>query len=149
VVLSLLVTAVFPIAAEKISAKPNVTALAKFMFFGFFTFIWIWLVFGELRTKLVKVGIQDDKVTVTNFLCLGFKKVYTFSKFEGFETSLLPSNYGNYEHLYLIDNGRKKVKLSQFYHGNYLDLKNLLTSKLRNLGHRSFSYIQEVKEIFT
>lgn len=86
---------------------------------------------------------------VANYVGLGTKRIYNLSQFDGFETALLPSRYDTYEYLYLIENGKKVVKLSQFYHSNYADLKNALTGKVRNLGQKGFSYIQEFKEIFT
>jgi hypothetical protein len=94
------------------------------------------------------VRIEGEEIIVSNFLGLGAKRVYILSQFDGFETALLPSRYNTYEYLYLIENGRKAVKLSQFYHSNYADMKIALISKVRNLGQKGFNYIQEVKEIF-
>lgn len=148
VALLLLVTGLLMFAAERLIEGPNLPTFGIIVFLALFIFVWIWLVFGELRTKVVKVHIEDDEVIVSNYLGLGAKKVYRFSQFDGLETALLPSKYDTYEYLYLIENGRKVVKLSQFYHSNYSDLKNTLTGNVRNLGQKGFSYLQEVKEIF-
>lgn len=119
-----------------------------FAFLMLFAFAWVWIFFGELRTKVVKVEIHDKTIVVSNYLGLGTKRVYDFSQFDGFETALLPSKYDTYEYLYLMKNKKKVVKLSQFYHSNYADLKEAMTVKARFLGQKGFSYIQEIKEIF-
>ena len=149
VALLILVTGLLTFAAEKLLERPNLPPFGIFMFLALFIFAWIWLVFGELRTKVVKVHIESEEVIVSNYLGLGAKRIYSFSQFDGLETAILPSRYNTYEYLYLIENGKKVVKLSQFYHSNYTDLKNTLNDKVRNLGQKGFSYIKEVKEIFT
>lgn len=148
VALLLLVTGLLTFVTAKILERPNLPPFGVFVFLALFIFVWIWLIFGELRTKVVKVNIEGEEVIISNYMGLGTKRVYCFSQFEGLETALLPSKYDTYEYLYLIENGKKVVKLSQFYHSNYDDLKNALTGKVRNLGQKGFSYIQEVKEIF-
>jgi|GEM_PF-1817926 len=42
----------------------------------------------------------------------------------------------------------KVVKLSEFYHSNYTDLKEALIPQVRNLGQKHCSLTQEFKEIF-
>lgn len=148
VALLLLVTGLLAFVTAKLLERPNLPHFGVFLFLALFIFVWIWLVFGELRTKVVKVNIEDEGIITSNYIGLGTKRVYSFSQFEGLETALLPSKYNTYKYLYLIENGRKVVKLSQFYHSNYHDLKNALTVKVRNLGQIKFSNIQEIKEIF-
>ena len=133
----------------KLWEKSNLPPFEIFVFLTFLIFAWIWVSFGELRTKAVKVYIDEGGVTVSTYLGLGRKRVYSFSQFDGLETALLLSKYDTYEYLYLIENGKKVIKLSQFYHSNYDELKKGLSIKVPNLGQKRFSYIQEIKEIFT
>lgn len=146
--LLLLVTGLLVVITSALFDKPHIPSLGVFIFFALFLFAWIWLVFGELRTKIIKAEIQEREIIITNYLGLGKKKVYNLSQFEGFETALLPSKYDTYEYLYLIQNGKKIVKLSQFYHSNYHDLKLVLADKVQNLGKKGYSLLPEVKEIF-
>ena len=82
------------------------------------------------------------------FLGLGHVKVYNFSEFEGYKISILPSESQEYEYLYLLINRKKVIKISQFYHSNYSEIKEVIVKKTKNLGKESFSLITEVKEIF-
>lgn len=148
-VLLLLVTAILAFATSKLMGNPNLPSFGIFVFLGLFVFTWVWLFFGELRTKVIKVQIERAEIIVSNYLGLGVKRIYNFSQLDGLETALLPSKYDTYEYLYLLENGKKVIKLSQFYHSNYDELKNVLTGKIRNLGQKEFSYFLEVKEIFT
>lgn len=112
-----------------------------------FLFILIWLVYGELRTKAIKVKINSNNVNVKNFMGMGSGKDYGFKEFDGYRISILPSEYREYEYLYLFIGQKKVIKISQFYHSNYDELKRLLTSKTKNLGEEPFSIIREIKEI--
>ena len=111
-------------------------------------FLIIWLVYGELRTKAIKVKIESDNISVNSFFGLSSSRLYAFKEFDGYTISILPSEYQDYEYLYLMSNQKKIIKVSQFYHSNYLDLKKAIETKTRNLGEEPFSLFKELKEIF-
>jgi len=115
----------------------------------FFIFAWIWLVFGELRTKVVSVDIGYDNFIVKGYFGFGTPKTFYFNDVEGYRTSILPASLVVYEYLYVISGGKKVIKLSQFYHKNYEELKAaIIGSNIKYLGFEDFSYGRELKEIF-
>ena len=118
------------------------------VFLALLIFIWTWMLFGEIRTKAVKVTIENNCIVVSHYLGLGKKKEYGLAVFDGFKTSILPSEYESYEFLYLMEKNKKRVKLSQFYHKNYKELKNSLAKSVKNLGNEKFNMLSELKEIF-
>ncbi len=118
------------------------------IFLALLVFIWIWMLFGEIRTKAVKVTVENNHITVSNYLGFGKKKRYSLAAFDGYKTSILPSEYDTYEFFYLMADNKKRIKLSQFYHKNYKELKDNLTRKVRNLGNEKFNMLREIKEIF-
>jgi hypothetical protein len=142
------VTGLLALLVYTLVNRPANPPFGVFVYLALFGFTWLWLVFGELRTKVIKVQIQEGEIIVSNYFGLGSKKKFYLSQLDGLETVLLPSKYNTYEYLYLIENGKKAIKLSQFYHKNYNDLKNSLTRQVQNFGQKDFSFIQELKEIF-
>jgi hypothetical protein len=115
----------------------------------FFIFAWIWLVFGELRTKVVSLDIGYDNFIVKGYFGFGTPKTYYFTDVEGYRTSILPASMVVYEYLYVISGGKKVIKLSQFYHKNYEELKAaIINANIKYLGFEDFSYGRELKEIF-
>jgi hypothetical protein len=117
-------------------------------FLALLLFTWTWMLFGELRTKAVKVSIGKNNIIVSHYLGLGKKKTYSLTMFDGFKTSLLPSEYNTYEFLYLMVNNKKTIKLSQFYHQNYTELKKVLSKNVKCLGNEQFNIIRALREIF-
>lgn len=114
-----------------------------------FSFFFIlWLVVGELRTKAVKIIIESDRITAINFFGLGVSKTFHFSELEGFKISLLPAEYRDYEYLYLMLDKQKAIKLSEFYHENYFELKKIIAQKCKHLGTEKFNFWREIREIF-
>ena len=111
-----------------------------------FVFTLVWLVFGELRTKIIEVLIDNYHIENRNYLGLRIK--YNFKDFDGFQTSILTSKGESFEYLYLIKDNRKIIKISEAYHKNYDELKNIIKLNLKDLGEIKFSYIDELKEIF-
>lgn len=111
-------------------------------------FSFVYLLIGELRTKVIIVEIEKDEIRIKRFF--GIKvETYKISEISGWKYSHLTSRGGTYEYLYLIKNERKIIKISQFYHKNYSQLKNEIKIKLKCLGYEKFSLIDEFKEIFS
>lgn len=111
-------------------------------------FVIIWLFFGEFRTKMIKVIIKEDYLLIKKFGGLFISKKFYYKELDGFKISVLTSTASTNEYLYLIKDGRKVGKLSDFYHKNYIDIKEEVKTKLTDLGVEKFSYIDEIKEIF-
>ena len=115
----------------------------------FFIFAWIWLVFGELRTKVISLVIGYDNFIVKRYFGFGPSKTIYFSDVEGYRTSILPASLVVYEYLYVISGDKKVIKLSQFYHKNYQELKTaIIDANIKYLGFEDFNYGKELKEIF-
>ena len=112
------------------------------------TLFLVWIILGELRTKAVKVTISYDRIEVRRYLGYGPPVEYWFSEIEGFTTVLLPSEYRDYESLNLIKDGRKIVKLSEFYHENYFELKAKISVKCKELKTEKYNLGREIKGIW-
>lgn len=113
------------------------------------TFTLLWLFFGEFRTKMIKVVLNDDHLLINKFGGLSIAKKYFYKDLDGFKTSILRSRGGDNEYLYFIKDNKKVGKISDFYHKNYLELKTEISSKLDDLGIEKFSYKDELKETFS
>lgn len=115
----------------------------------FFVFALSWLFFGELRTKMIKVKIENDFLIIKKFGGLSTGKKYYYSDIDGFKTSIVWSKAGDNEYLYLMQGDKKIGKLSDLYHRNYSEMKKVLETKLRDLGNDKYNFLEEGKEIFT
>jgi hypothetical protein len=126
------------------------TSIFFLVFFpGFFLYILILLIWGELRTKVIKVYIGKDSISKKVFLGLGVKRQYQFKDINGLKTSLVFSRGGTFEYLYIIVDDKKVVKISEFYHRNYKELKRTLMIRgVKNLGNEDWSFLRETREIF-
>lgn len=114
---------------------------------GIFIFSLIITFFGEVKTKFIAVEFEKDEIIVKRFLGLQTKS-YKFSEIEAWKYSHLASKRGTYEYLYLYKNGHKIIKISQFYHRNYDEVKRYIETKFKCLVYEKFSYIDELKEMF-
>lgn len=148
VLLILIWTGLITMIVSKLLGRPTTPPFGVFVFLAFAIFVNVWLIFGELRNKASRVRINGNQIYVSNFLGLGLTKVYDCSQFDGFTTTILPSKYSTYEYLFLIRNGKRIATLSEFYHANFTDIKNLLVDKIPNLGRMKYSLLRELKEVF-
>lgn len=120
-----------------------------FIPFTIVSFTILWLFFGEIRTKAITVKIDGNKVTSKRFFGFFIPRTRRFEDFDGYKTSILTSRGGRYEYLYLIKNDKKVVKVSEFYHRNYHDLKSITHKNLKYKGFEKYNHLTEIKETFT
>jgi hypothetical protein len=132
-ILFLVLIVITIVYSESLTANSNLPFLLMAFVFIFFI---LWLVVGELRTKAVKIIIESDRITAINFFGLGVSKTFHFSELEGFKISILPAEYRDYEYLYLMLDNQKAIKLSEFYHENYFELKKHNSPKMQASWHR-------------
>lgn len=143
---SLFIMSLLIYLANSLFAKiPLLVSLPLTLFCLFFI---VWLIYGELRTKALKVYIENNSITVSGYGGLGFKKDYKFSDFDGYQITILPSSHDQFEFLYLIINGKKIIKISEFYHTNYVVMKEYIIGKTAFAGEEDFDLLRELKEIF-
>src|SRR5690606_36162160 len=101
-----------------------------FILLGLIIFTFIYLVFGELRTKYITIELTQNNIVVKRFFGAIIKS-YKASEIDGWKYSMLPSRGGTYEYLYFYQNNKKKIKISEFYHKNYKQLKNEIQSQYK------------------
>lgn len=132
------------------SINSDASLWKTFLIAAFFLFIWLWMFFGELRSKTVSVEIGEDKIRIRKYLGIGTLKEYQIDEISGFKISVLRSKGGVYKYLYLMADDKKIAKISEYYHRNYKDLKKfLITAGVRSLGIERFGNLQELKDLFS
>jgi hypothetical protein len=104
--------------------------------------------FGELRTKIISLNIENNKIELKRYFGLK-NETYKISEINGWKYSHQTSKAGTYEYLYLYKNDKKIIKISEFYLKNYFEIKKEVRLKIVCLGYEPFSFIDEFKEIFT
>ncbi len=115
----------------------------------FAVLVLLWLIYGELRTKIIRLNLEYDHLTIKRYYGLGAPATVYYTDIDGFTISILPATNTAYEYLYLMKNGKKIGKLSQFYHKNYADLKAELKTHIQDLGYIEYNSWQEIKDSFS
>jgi hypothetical protein len=137
------------LVAKVLIVTPVKISFIAFLGLGFLVFIMAWLLLGEIRTKLTVVTIEKNNIKACRWFGTGVSRTYLFDELDGFRVSFLPSEYNEFEYLYLLKENKKVIKLSSFYHRNYDELKRTIAVKTKNLGEEKFSLLKEVKEVFS
>ncbi|MBV5281931.1 MAG: hypothetical protein JZU53_05785 [Paludibacter sp.] len=73
----------------------------------FLLFTMTWLILGEVKNKFIKVEFSDDKISVAKMGGLLPTKEFIPTEIDGWKYSILTSNGGNDEYLYLYLDGKK------------------------------------------
>lgn len=101
--------------------------------------LFAWFIFIELKNKVVSITIEDDVIKLAKFLGWGTQTTIQMTDITGYKTSIVPREWDSTEVLYLIVNNKKVIRLSEFYHVNYYDLKHFLIKRFRNLGQEDYN----------
>ena len=98
---------------------------------------------------MIKIELDDEGVIIKKFGGLSTGKKFLYNELDGFKLSILRSSGIDNEYLYFIQANKKIGKISDFYHKNYSDLKEIVKTKIKDLGFEKFNYIDELKESFS
>jgi len=128
--------------------SPNLPLFMILFISSLMIFSFVFLLFGELRTKAIYMKIENDKIIVKPYLGLGLKKEFKIDHFDGYTISDLYSFGGIHEYLYLIKNDKKIIKISEFHHSNYMETKKIIHTKFDFVGRTKFKILDELIEIF-
>jgi hypothetical protein len=133
----LLVGAIWHILFVEIrsSNKSNGLLYLTVILFGIALIMLLW---GHQGSKVAMIEFDDEKVRTTSFYGLGVTRVLFIKDLAGYNTNIIRSRRGReYEQLYLYLESRRVVRLSQFHHVNYFEMKEafirLWVKKLRYL----------------
>ncbi len=69
------------------------------------------MLLSELRSKVIRVTINEESIIIENFGGLMPGKKYLFSEIDGFKVSFVLYTYHPYEFLYLMKGGKKNRKV--------------------------------------
>ena len=83
-VLAILIAGYIILVAKDLAPVPSLKALPLILTLSFTL---IWLFWGEFRTKMIKVAIDGDIISIRKFGGLGKTNTFLLSEFDGFKTS--------------------------------------------------------------
>src|SRR5690606_37321414 len=94
---------------------------------------WIWIMMGEMRIRAIRVVVEEDHIMVREFLGLHKSRIFYYQDLDGYEIKVLEAEYGSYEYLFIMKKGKRVIRISQYYHSNYKELKFFIQKKLRQV----------------
>lgn len=86
----------------------------------------------ELKAKATVVYFGNKEIRVSGYLGFGKEKNYNLSELSGFQTATI----SGYNYFYIIKDGLKVGKISNFYHSNYNEIVSFAKSILTDLANK-------------
>ena len=116
--------------------------------FVFTLFLWVVMVWGELRLKMSRLYFKEGVMEIISFWGLWGKRICYYEHITGFKTLLEPALPTPYECITLMNGEKKLLRISQFYYSNYDEIKLLVTNTFQDLGREEFSTKRTFADIF-
>ena len=106
----------------------------------------IWMLFYDIRTKIISVVFEEGVMSVKRWLGFGREKQYLLEEITGYMTSVLRGRAGDYKIIYIISEDNKVAKISEFYHANFTEIETFITIHLKNIGKINTDIFSEVRD---
>ncbi|OXA65590.1 hypothetical protein B0A67_24075 [Flavobacterium aquidurense] len=130
-ILLISILSIFPFLALYIySISPKESLAFPLVVFIIVAYLWLALV----RTRVHKVIIEKNNITVKRYYGLGRSIVYDFSKLDGFVVLFESGRLGVSESLFILEKGKRVVCVCSYYISNFNNLKLFLKENLTDLG---------------
>ena len=108
------------------------------------------LYFREFRKRAITISISNNEIISSNFYGFGKDKVFKFEEFITSKTIYNYTRYGShkYENLYLYINDSAVIQISEMYHSNYKELKEIITERIPISETKYFSFWEDLKDAY-
>ncbi|OAZ04451.1 hypothetical protein FLB_14490 [Flavobacterium succinicans] len=104
--------------------------------------------FTVCRTRAHRIRIDEESIVVNRYFGIGKSETYGFNGLDGFITLFESGKLGVSENLFILRKGKRVVCISEFYHSNYGELKQILIERLINFGVKDYNIKEEWSNIF-
>jgi hypothetical protein len=92
-----------------------------------------------IKSRFAVIWIDVDGIWIKRFFGLGKLKRYSINQFEGYRIREKNAEYGNFERLYLLIEGRPIIGISENCYINYFDIKEKIHERIAYLGDEPFN----------
>lgn len=106
------------------------------------------LIRNELKNRTVKIEITESQITVSGYLGCGKKRHYNLYAVSEIKLCEFWGNSRKYEYIFLSQNGKRIITISEFYHSNFHSLKQALLDSTGRMEKIELSFLDEVKLAF-
>lgn len=113
-----------------------------------FFFVTITLLIREMKFKWNAVEITENELLVSSFLGLGPTRKIRFNEITGFNRSLEPSKISEGLAIYIYENNKRTIEISDAYCKNFKAFENALGQKVKEMEGEDFSVFKNIKNAF-
>lgn len=108
-------------------------------------FVFIVIFILEFKRNAIKIAFSHDKISWWNYFGYGQEKCVFKHEIEGYTTSVLKSESGDFQVISMKSKNETILRISEFYHENYPELKAFIQANYKDLGWEEYSLLKELK----
>lgn len=116
---------------------------------GAFILAGAFLLFSELRRRIVSVSIDHQSISYTNYAGLGKRRYHWWYELDGYILTKVSMQESSYEYISLIREGKTLFRIVEFYHDNYEEIKLALESQTKCIEERETNLLDELLEVIS
>lgn len=106
------------------------------------------LLLREMKFKWNAIEITGSGLLVSSFLGLGPTRKIRFNEITGFNRSWEPSRTSDGLAIYIYENDRRTMEISDAYCKNFTEFTDVLRQNLRELGDEEFKIFKNITNAF-
>ena len=106
------------------------------------------LLLREMKFKWNAIEITDNGLLVSSFLGLGPTRKIRFNEITGYNSSWEPSRTSRGLAIYIYENHRRTIEITDEYCRNFGEFKNELRQKIKELGGEEFKIFKKILNAF-
>lgn len=106
------------------------------------------LLLREMKFKWNSIEITDSGLLVSSFLGLGPTRKIGFNEVTGFNRAWEPSRTSDGLAIYIYENDRRTMEISDAYCKNFKEFNSELRRKIKELGDEEFKIFKNISNAF-
>jgi predicted membrane protein len=98
--------------------------------------LWVILIYYMLNSYFISIKIHNSEISIQSMLGKGKPRSFAMNSIDGYEIQQQSGETNSSEVIFIYQNGKIVLRISELFYQNYKELKKLITQKLKRIPNR-------------
>ncbi len=95
--------------------------------------LWLVLIFYMLNSYFISIKIHNNEISIQSILGKGKPQNFAINSLDGYQVQQQSGETNSSEVIFIYQNGKIVIRLSELFYQNYADLKKAIVQKLKRI----------------
>lgn len=98
--------------------------------------LWVVLIYYMLNSYFISIKIHNNEISIQSMLGKGKPRSFAMNAIDGYQIQQQSGETNSSEVIFIYQNGKIVLRISELFYQNYKELKKVISQKLKRIPNR-------------